>query len=1678
MLPKVLVGMLTNPTTTKFADHARCLTQKFTTMKTQPSLVPALPRIKVAALLGLVALLTFAMTPAHAAVRWWDGGSANNAGNGDGVGAGGSGTWNTTTTNWDRGNALTYTNWVNSANDVAEWTTATASITLGANITVGGINQKAGGSAGQNAIGEGAGPYALTLGITGNNPFAIFTGATGRALDINAAIAGVSGNNLLLSGGTLNLSRTNTFAGNISINNNSGANPIASLNITGAGQLGSGSYLGNIAIVSQCFFTYNSSAAQTFGGVISGAGTLTKNGAGILTITNNANTLNGPTTISGGILEVTANKSLGSGLININNATLSNSVSSTLTNNVNLNNANAAISVGAAQTLTLGGIITNAGAMNKNGAGTLTLTNAGTYTGNTAVNAGTLKLDFNGTIAVTTNITLASGATLDVSTPLTALTLGNSQILRVSATGANAGATNLVAAGKSLTLGNTATNGLEFTAFGGGSIAPLTLAGAAGNLDLNSKPIKLTTTAALAQGPYTLVGTNGAGAAVSGTPGALITAGSGLAANATGTLSINAGRLILTLSYPVTYDGNTSDGGSAPATQNGNYNTSVTAAANTFTKTGYAFAGWNTAANGSGTAVAAGGSYTVTNVTTLYAQWTINNYSVTYDGNTSDGGSAPATQNGNYNTSITAAANTFTKTSFAFLQWNTAANGSGTVVAAGASYTIPASNSTLYAQWTPVVIPTKLVITTVPGSATPAGNTFTVIVQAQDSGGNPGQVSQDTGVSLAASGSGTLAGNTATITTGASSVVLAGVTYTKAEAITLTAAATSGDALSDSVPSSSFTIRPNVANAANSSAVASPASVSADNSAASTVTVTLQDAYNNLLGTGTNVSWSVAGTGNTVSPASSGTTSGNSVSFTVKSVKAETKTVTVTVGATVITNLLQIVFTTPGTGNIFVWDPLLNTVGSDGVGTWNTSTASWASGSADFAWPNNGNDAAVFGTNAALAANRAITLGAPITVGNLTFNTTGANQYTLGNQQTITLAGTPNISVARAATISGILAGTGFSKTGAGTLTLGGANTFSGATTVSSGTLAFTNLAPFDNTSGITLADTTTLRPDVDGATIIAPITISSGAAIINASTINTGAGINSLLNLNGSIGGAGEVTFNSSVANNNLATVRLNAPGTYAGGTKLDTSGSTASQIVVRLGTNDALPATTIVNIDGQTGAGTGRFADLNLNGFNQQLAGLSNTVRSLRTQRVVNSDVVATATLTISNTSDCIYSGTLGGSPNASVSVTAMPGSTTGNNFSLVKNGVGTFTLATNNSFTGGASVLGGTLLVNGNFASATTVASGATLGGSGTFSTNVTLAAGAFATNNQGSPLTVAGSLTLNGNTLNVATPSALAVGNYLLLTNTSGGISGAFAAVNISGAGLAANTTGNLLTTTNTVVLLVTLNTQPTTTLLTSSDNPSGYGQGVTFTAAVQTNGVTAAAATGLVVFKVAGAPVATNALASGVATYGSISNLPRGTNQITAAYLGDGNYFGSTNALSQVVTNHPPVAGNVTYTRNAGIPQLNIIISQLLTNVTDVDSDSISLLAVSPSTNGITLVTNAMVIGYSNTNAVVDQFTYTVSDGYGGIGTGTITLALNTNSVFGQTSPSISTTGGAPTISFAGIPGLSYSVLRSTNVTFVPFDLIWTTNAPAGGLFNYTDNSAPTPAAFYRLQFNP
>lgn len=100
---------------------------------------------------------------------------------------------------------------------------------------------------------------------------------------------------------------------------------------------------------------------------------------------------------------------------------------------------------------------------------------------------------------------------------------------------------------------------------------------------------------------------------------------------------------------------------------------------------------------------------------------------------------------------------------------------------------------------------------------------------------------------------------------------------------------------------------------------------------------------------------------------------------------------------------------------------------------------------------------------------------------------------------------------------------------------------------------------------------------------------------------------------------------------------------------------------------------------------------------------------------------------------------------------------------------------------------------------------------------------------------------------------------------------------------------------------------TVNVRPTATSLTSSLNPSTFGQSVTFTATVTSNGSPVYDSIAPVTFRDNGVVVDTEYLVgTGVVTF-TTSTLAVGTHALTATYNGDFNYAASTSpTLSQVV----------------------------------------------------------------------------------------------------------------------------------------------------------------------------
>ena len=110
----------------------------------------------------------------------------------------------------------------------------------------------------------------------------------------------------------------------------------------------------------------------------------------------------------------------------------------------------------------------------------------------------------------------------------------------------------------------------------------------------------------------------------------------------------------------------------------------------------------------------------------------------------------------------------------------------------------------------------------------------------------------------------------------------------------------------------------------------------------------------------------------------------------------------------------------------------------------------------------------------------------------------------------------------------------------------------------------------------------------------------------------------------------------------------------------------------------------------------------------------------------------------------------------------------------------------------------------------------------------------------------------------------------------------------------------------------------VNKDTTTTILTSSANPSKFGQAVTFTAKVLANPPGSGTPGGTVTFSADGVQIGGPVvLVGGQATSIAVTSLAPGTHVITAVYSGDSNFLPSSAALTQVVGCTATITGKVT-----------------------------------------------------------------------------------------------------------------------------------------------------------------
>lgn len=246
-----------------------------------------------------------------------------------------------------------------------------------------------------------------TTSLTLSNPISL---ANHAQIDTNGQILNLS-NNISnsapltkIGAGALILSGINNYTGGTFLSQ--GTLAVGSDNALGSGTLTFNTNSGNIL---QATASVNLSSpisllmpgtvdtngqTLTLSGGISGSNALTKTGSGTL-ILSNPNSYSGGTFLSQGTLSLGDSQALGTGTLTFN--TLDGNILQPSANNLTISNPIALSKNGVVdtnnQTLTLAGLITGPGGLNKTGAGQLILTGTHSFIGPTTVTQDTLTID-------------------------------------------------------------------------------------------------------------------------------------------------------------------------------------------------------------------------------------------------------------------------------------------------------------------------------------------------------------------------------------------------------------------------------------------------------------------------------------------------------------------------------------------------------------------------------------------------------------------------------------------------------------------------------------------------------------------------------------------------------------------------------------------------------------------------------------------------------------------------------------------------------------------------------------------------------------------------------------------------------------------------------------------------------------------------------------------------------------------------------------------------------------------------------------------------------------------------------------------------------------------------------------------------------------------------------------
>lgn len=370
--------------------------------------------------------------------------------------------------------------------------------------------------------------------------------------------------------------------------------------------------------------------------------------------------------------------------------------------------------------------------------------------------------------------------------------------------------------------------------------------------------------------------------------------------------------------------------------------------------------------------------------------------------------------------------------------------------------------------------------------------------------------------------------------------------------------------------------------------------------------------------------------------------------------------------------------------------------------------------------------------------------------GNLTFS----NNMNLGSAvRTLTLGNNGN--VAFGGVISNTSGGITFSAnagaTGRFDIT-GSANTFTGPININGGEVRFTADGSLGNSANTIVIDGGRLGTVNSGV-----YTIASARGIAVGDNADTGI----------STPGTGTLTYDGVIANKSGetgswakqggGTLELGGVSTYSGNTVINNG-------FLKLTTgNNRLPTGTLVSI-GQ--ASSANLGTLNLNGLNQQIAGLASTtgINSSANKNTVTSTAAATLDINVAEGATNSYGA--GTAANSGVITGAI---------SLKKSGLGTQTLGDTNTYTGTTTVDAGKLVINGSIStSTTTVNSTGTLAGSGTVGAVTVKSGGFIAPGNSPGTLNTGNIILEVGSTLGIEIDGAT-VGTEYDRLNVTGSVS---------------------------------------------------------------------------------------------------------------------------------------------------------------------------------------------------------------------------------------------------------------------------------------------------------------